>query len=311
MKQRLALPFKKPDVLGLGCVAIDDICHVSGFPAPDTKTPILHSHRQFGGLVGTALVAAARLGAKCAYGGVIGDNDLSIFAVDKMQAEGIDTSHVERNPKASPVHSFIVVDKKSGGRNIFFDESGLIPRRRFGTLEEAVKAARVLLIDHLDTKTNIRAARIARNAGIPVVADFEDDRGDHFPELLELVDHLVLSLDFSRRLCRIKSPAAIARKLWNRGRKAVVITCGADGCWYLTQNNPDHPVQLPAFPVRAVDTTGCGDVFHGAYAAALARGMSIKESLRFSSAVAACRASGTSEDGFPTQKEIEAFLKRN
>ena len=261
--------------------------------------------------MGTALVAAATLGARCAYAGTLGEDELSAFAMRRMREKGIDVSPVETDAKARPVHSFIVVDRKSGGRNIFFDPSGLVERREFKVLEGAIRAARVLLVDHYDIGTHIQAVRVARKAGIPVVADFEEDKDPHFTELLESVDHLVLSLEFAKRLCLSRSPGAIARKLWIDGRKAVVITCGAEGCWFVTHENPAKSVHLPAFMVTAVDTTGCGDVFHGAYAAALSQGMNIAESLRFASAAAALKALSPAGRGFPTRLEINVLLQNN
>src|SRR5439155_18408365 len=109
------------DVLGLGCVAVDDLIYVQEFPPPDAKVPVRRTERQCGGLTATALVAAARLGATCAYAGVLGNDDLSNFAVGRLEQENIDLTHMLRRAEASPVHSFIVVDETHQTRNIFFD----------------------------------------------------------------------------------------------------------------------------------------------------------------------------------------------
>ena len=89
------------------------------------------------------------------------------------------------------------------------------------------------------------------------------------------------------------------------------MTCGAKGCWFL-DSQAASPHHLPAFRVRALDTTGCGDVFHGAYAAALARGCSLVELLRFAAAAAALKATRRGgQAGIPNRREVEAFLDRS
>src|SRR5207244_3940994 len=107
------------DILGLGCIAVDELIYVEEFPVADAKTPVLRTQRQCGGLTATALVAAARLGAKCGYAGVLGADELSNFALDRLAQEGIDLTHLLRRAGAGPVHSFIVVDEKRQTRNIF------------------------------------------------------------------------------------------------------------------------------------------------------------------------------------------------
>ena len=109
------------DILGLGCVAVDDILYVADYPPADAKAQVLRRRRESGGLTGTALVAAARLGARCAFAGVLGNDDLSQFAADSLRREGIDLAHLTRRAGARPIHSTIVVDERTQTRNIFFD----------------------------------------------------------------------------------------------------------------------------------------------------------------------------------------------
>src|SRR5437868_4477552 len=131
------------------------------------------------------------------------------------------------------------------------------------------------------------------------------------PELLKLVDHLIVSENFALQMTRTISSAAAAKKLWRDDRAAVVITCGASGGWFLTRELKSAR-RFKSFHVRAVDTTGCGDVFHGAYAVALARGFPILERLRFAAAAAALKATRRGgQAGIPTRSEVERFLARN
>src|SRR5437016_4208283 len=109
------------DIVGLGCSAVDDLLYVDSFPAVDAKTPVQRRERQCGGLTATALVAAARLGSRCAYAGVLGDDELSQFVVDRLEQEGLDVTYVRRRPEARPIHSFVIVDESRQTRTIFYD----------------------------------------------------------------------------------------------------------------------------------------------------------------------------------------------
>jgi sugar/nucleoside kinase (ribokinase family) len=155
----------------------------------------------------------------------------------------------------------------------------------------------------------IRAARIARQAGIPVIADFDFDDSPKFPELLALADHLIVSQRFASKLVGDDRPAVLAEKLWTPDRQVVAITCGIDGAWFMSQADP-VPRHQSAFPVNTVDSTGCGDVFHGAYAVTLVRGFDVAARIRFAAAAAAIKATQPGgQAGIPTWDAVEAFLR--
>jgi sulfofructose kinase len=295
------------DVLGLGAVAIDDLIYVESYPPADVKTSVLRSHRQCGGLTATALVAAARLGASCAYAGVLGTDPVSDLACCNLHAEGIDLRYLQRRKDARTIHSFIVVDVSRNTRNVFADSNGFVGADPEWPAPEIITAARVLFVDHIGLPGMIRAARLARSANRAVVADFERVSGPEFPELLALVDHLILSFAFAQKLTGRSDPAEAVKALSTSDRKAVVVTCGAAGAWFAANGGPLK--HQPAFKVRTVDTTGCGDVFHGAYASALARGADIEECIRLASAAAALKAMHHGgQTGIPNRSAVEKFI---
>jgi len=296
------------DVLGLGAVAVDDFIFVERYPPPDSKARVLSRTRTCGGLAATALIAAARLGGRCAYAGVLGHDSLSTFVLGRLKADGIDVSHVRRSSSAGPVYSNIVVARKGGTRNIFHDETyavgpGLTPS---GPL---ISSCRVLLVDNIGVPGMIQAARVARREGIPIVADFEEATHPHFQELLLLSDHLILSERFAATLTGKRDPKQSARSLAKAGHEVIVVTCGDRGCWFLARGLK-VPTHQPAFPVKAVDTTGCGDIFHGAYAFGLARGWPLSERIRLASAAAALKAThDPGRTAIPSLRVVRRFLK--
>lgn len=298
------------DILGLGIVAVDDLLFVERYPAPDSKVRLLRRERQCGGLTATALVAASRLGSRCAYAGTLGTDEASRFVAERLESEGIDLSASRRAEGAAPCHSTIIVDVAGKTRTILFSVEGFVGASEDWPSAEALREARVLYVDHYGVEGMIRAASIARAAGIPVVADLERDEHPRFWDLLALVDHLIVSRDFARRLTGETDPASAALRLAGGGRAVAVVTAGERGSVYVTESDPSTVRRQPAFPVDVVDTTGCGDVFHGAYAAALARGQSVEARLRFASAAAALKAMAPGgQAGIPTEAAVEAYLR--
>ena len=279
---------KRIDILGLGAVAVDDFIYVEAYPPADAKARVLRRERNCGGLTAIALVAAARLGARCGYAGVLGDDELSTFATEFLQREKIDLSWMKRTASARPICSNVVVDQRHGTRNIFFDVEHATGAP-MDVPASLIASSRVLFIDHLGVPGMIRAARLARRASVPIVADFESEDHPCFRELLALADHLIVSQGFARKLTGKRSPEHAVRALARAGHEVVVVTCGDQGCWYSKRGMP-APKHQRAFKVEAVDTTGCGDVFHGAYAFGLARNLSLEERLDLASAAAALKA---------------------
>ena len=296
---------KRFDVLGLGCTAVDDLLYVPSFPAADEKMRVQGTARRFGGLTGAALVTASRLGARCAYAGCLGTDEHSNYAAGHLGQEGVDISHAPRVPQGRVVHSIVVVGTDNGSRNVFFEGSGMIGAHDTEPGDEVLRACRVLFIDQWGMAGNLRAARVARLAGAAVVADFEDSGSPLFREVLDLVDHLVLGEKFAREITGERDAAGAARALWRADRAAVIVTCGARGCWSVSAEKGRAAVHHPALVVKATDTTGCGDVFHGAYAASQARGDALEARIRFASAAAALKAR---QGEIPRLAEVQKLL---
>jgi sulfofructose kinase len=299
------------DVLGFGAVAVDDLLYVDEYPPAERKVRVRHRQRQCGGLTGTALVAAARLGAKAGYAGVLGEDALSAVIADCFKREGIDLAHCVRRPDALPAHSTIIVDQTRNTRTVFASLAGAIGADPELPPAAVIRSARVLLVDHHGLEGTLRAVQIALDSGMAVVADFERNPGPPFEELLKLVDHLVISESFARQLTGAADAPAAAAKLWNADRRAVVITSGASGCWCLS-NGGNSARHFPAFSVEAVDTTGCGDVFHGAYAAGLAENLSSRQCVQLASATAALKATKRGgQAGIPYRETVVKFLEQH
>lgn len=296
------------DVLGIGAVAWDEMLFVEAYPPPDTKIRIQRRVMACGGLTGNALRAAARFGVRSAYAGRLGTDGASMAVREAFAAEGINTHHAVIARQHGVVRSTIVVATETGTRNVFSDSPGGTGADDAQPEEGILRGTKVLLVDHHGIKGSLRAASIVRAAGGGVVGDFERDDAPKFGELLALVNHLILPRTFACRVTGTANAASAAAALWTPQREVVVVTCGSDGAWACRLSDL-APRFLPSFPVRACDTTGCGDVFHGVYAAALASGLDLETRLRFAAAAAALKAERRSGlDPHPTRADIERFL---
>jgi sugar/nucleoside kinase (ribokinase family) len=299
---------KRWDVLGIGVVCVDDLLYLDHFPQPNEKIHIKMKQRQGGGLTGTAIVAAARQGAKAAYCGRLGDDELSQYSLRELEHEGVDTSPTQFSAVNTPSYSVILVDMSCGSRAILSDVSSIKEPDLSVITDALISSSRVLLIDYLSHQAGLRAAEIAHAHGIPVVADLELASLKEVDLFLEQADHLVVGIEFASTFTHKQEVEHMVRELANPHRAACVVTAGANGCWYSEHGGEVH--HLPAYQVNVVDTTGCGDVFHGAYAAALARGESVSRAVQVASASAALKAMCCGgREGIPNLVTVENFLK--
>ncbi len=297
---------KTRDILGLGCATLDETLFVANYPLEGSKILVNRSERQGGGLTATALVAGARLGASCAYAGMLGNDEISAFVARNLKNEGVDTDLVTYREDAAAIRSVVIVDEKSKGRTIFFERPGLVGAAPDAPSESEIAASKVLLIDHYGGIGNVRACEIARRNGVPIVADFEREGVPEFEAFFPLVDHLILSRAFAAKLSFETEPGAMARALWTPNREIVVVTCGEEGAHSFDGQTARY---FPAFRTQIADTTGCGDVFHGVYAATLAWGWPLETRMRWASAAAALKAESVgAQRGIPKRGAVEALV---
>ena len=274
-------------VLGFGAISVDDIIYVDR-PLSAGKGKVTGRIRDHGGNVATALVAAARLGARAGFIGWLSGQKGGDQSALELERHGVDISSAPRRPDAKAIHSVITVGS-DGERFIAYDDD--VPHGTSDSLKDEILAqAGVLLIDSYAIGALTFVAR-ARKLGLAVVADIEWSGGAATEALLDLCDHPVLPLAFARAYTGETSATAILRALWSEERAALVLTDGAEGV-YVRQKGDAALWHIPAHKVRAVDTTGAGDCFHGAYAFALTQGKPPLGCALFANAAAALAVTG-------------------
>jgi sulfofructose kinase len=285
-----ANPLPHADVVGVGINATDTIIRLPHFPVPDSKVELLSADVKPGGQVASAVVACRRWGLSARYVGKIGDDAAAQLQIDEMKREGVD-AHWVVAPHSMSQSSYILVDERSGERTVLWKRDPKIALEPANLRREWLANANVLLVDGHDTEAAAQAARWAKEENIPVVGDF-DNKYPGVEALLELVDHPITSKDFPERLTGendlLKSLPDIFRRFKCRLVAATLGNLGVlawDGKQFL---------QIPGYRVKAVDTTGAGDIFHGAFVFGLVRNWPLQETLEFCCAAAAlnCTAPG-------------------
>ncbi|MGH7599574.1 MAG: carbohydrate kinase family protein, partial [bacterium] len=292
------------DIVSFGICAVDFIGLMKKYPEPGEKIPLEAFSKQGGGLAGTALTAAARLGAKTAYLGKFGRDEYSRFLLDEFQKDGVDISHVIFEDSAQPPVSFIHVEKGTGERRIarYWQEFDLQP----GELDRTViQNSRILFLEHHFVAAGIAAAKWSKQAGGLVVVDAERIV-PRLEEILQLADYIIVSQSFATQQTRSGNPEKAAHLLQQKYGGVAVVTAGEMGAFCRTS---ESVFNQPAFQVNVVDTTGAGDVFHGAFMAGLIENWPLPKILEFSAAAAAmkCRGLGGREM-IPSRQEAMEFL---
>lgn len=300
------------ELLGLGISTIDDLLLLSHHPLRNEKQEVLSRTRQCGGLTGTALVAASRLGVSCGHVVSIGEGELSVFLRQAMEREGVRLVENRSNPDAEVYLSIILTERDTGERTILWDGSNAGAPVIGDAEMDLIRAASCVFVDHIYAELLVEPVAEARRCGVDVVGDFERTTPGSL-ELMDLTNHLIVPLAYAQELLGegISASEASSRLAARPGRSLACVTDGGNGCWYALGDAPDLVVHQPIFPMaQVVDTTGCGDVFHGVYAAGVVRGLTPRERVLEASAAAALKTQRAgAQAGAPNLRELRDFLR--
>lgn len=286
------------DVTGIGNAAHDitGICY--SFPEPDEKIRVKSLIEGGGGSCATALVACSRLGLTTRLYSSVGDDDYGEKIISGLQKEGVNTERILRTDMASSPVAFCAVEESTGRRIIFASTGTCRGLTSKDVIADDICRSRALQLDGNHAEAAIFAAKQARNAGIPVIVDM----GGMKPGMEDIAmhgDHLIASWSYARDYTGLKDPEAALLKLARefQKRELLAITLGSEGCIAIITDNSEitasdgkesiHHLKAPT--VKTVDSTGAGDVFHGAYTVALLKGLPVLERLHFAAGIASAK----------------------
>lgn len=296
-------------IVGIGACVFDTLYNVSSYPREDTKMRATGSKPAGGGPVATGLVAAQKLGIDTAYVGVLSDDNGGMFLKGDFEKYGVDTSLVRVESGYRSFTSVIWLNLQTASRTCVFDKGNLPPLTLDAAQKQAVTEAKVLMVDGNELEAAVEAAKLARQNGVKVLYDC-GGLYDGVERLLQHTDIMIPSEEFACGHTGCSTAEEAAQELYHRyGPEVVVITQGKRGGLLY---DGKQLMRYPIYPAEVVDSNGSGDVFHGAFAAAVIRGFSYETCCHFSSAVSAIKCTGVgARESVPDYETVRDYLKEN
>jgi len=295
---------KNVDVLCVGHASYDLVFTVDHQPDADEKTFAEKLISCGGGPAANAAVTVARLGLTSAFAGYLGNDVFGQRHLAEFEREAVNTDLIVRGDSPTPLSAILV---KPDGRRTVVNYKGATPALPAKRINFSKWHPRVILFDGHEPEVSMALMQNIKDRGILTVLDAGSIHRGAL-NLLERVDYTVASQKFAYEYTGKENPQEAALKL-SQHSPAVVITLGEAG---LVWKAGDSKGALPAFSVDAVDTTGAGDAFHGAFAAGLACGKSWQELLIYATAVGAlCCMRYGARPGIPSAGDVAEFLKQH
>lgn len=294
-------------IVGVGANVCDTLITVSNYPKEDTKLKADTITQSGGGPCATGLVAASKLGEKCAYIGTLTDDSAGKFLKIDLEKYGVSTENVTIKNGFTSFSSFILLSKESASRTCVFHK-GDIPEWSLDEKQKKVVIdAEILMIDGNEMKAALEAVKLAKENETKVLYD-AGGLYDNVEKLLPYADILIPSEEFALGHTGAKDAQTAAKILFDKYLpEIVVITQGKKGGIIY---DGKELKEYPAFLVDTVDSNGSGDVFHGAFAFCVASGYNYYKACIFSSAVSALKCTKIgARNGVPTFEETVKFLK--
>jgi ribokinase len=298
MKERI---FK---VFGLGQCCLDYIGKIFAYPQADTKCEFSDMVIQGGGPVATALVALAKWGVSCAFAGVIGDDQFGAMIKSSLDDEKINTSGILVRDGFESQFAFIAAEPSFGRRTIFWRRPTGPPLNPEEIDYRMIRNAKVFHTDGIFTEASLAACKAAKEAGVQIVVDAGSLR-EGMLELARLSDYFLASETFAKAFVAEDKPLDACIKLAELGPNVVGITLGPKGYIALDRGKI---IERPAYPVEAVDTTGCGDAFHAGFIYGLLEKWKVDKCFDFAAwagAMVSLKLGG--RDGIPTLEDWNRF----
>jgi sugar/nucleoside kinase (ribokinase family) len=274
------------ELVGVGHCCQDFLCIVEDYPPEDGSTRITSIEKQGGGAVATALVAASRLGIRAALIGNLGMDGTGDDIVAELERERVDVSAMDRLEGVVSLSSYIMIQTERGTRTKFPMRDNLPPIRWDDRQRAMLKQAKVLHLDGTHYANARKAAELAREYGVTVSLDGctrqKDNRLNR--ELASMADILITNAVYPASVTGKASMEEALLEMSGWGPRIVMATVGDRGVYAVMDGEVRH---YPACPANVVDTTGAGDVFHGAFLAAYLRGKSVEHCIRCAAYAAA------------------------
>jgi sugar/nucleoside kinase (ribokinase family) len=297
-----------PDVIGLGASTLDVISLVEKFPSREDVQETGDMILQGGGPIATALVTLSRLGLNTAMLDTLGDDWPGQYILSEFEEERVSTQYIRViSGQSSPVSTILV--RENGDRFILFRRGSVPDLSPVDLPEELFKNAKILHLNGRHWEACLKACQMAQKYG--VLISFDGGAGryrDKLKEIIKLTDVCIVAKDFAEEHSKDTRVEHAAQALLDQGPSIVVITEGIKGSWIYTRN--EDRFHQPAYEIQnVVDTTGAGDVYHGAFLFGYLQEGDLRSAAKIASAAAAlkCQSLG-GRTGIPRLSELKSFI---
>ena len=296
-------------IVGIGANVFDTLYNIPAYPKEDTKMRATASKTAGGGPVATGLVAAQKLGEQTAYIGVLSDDNGGKCLKEDFIKYGVNTDLIEIKSGYRSFASVLWLCADTATRTCVFDKGNLPPLELNNAQKEAIINAEILMVDGNEMSAAVEGAKIARQNGTKVLYDC-GGLYEGVADLLALTDIMIPSEEFSLGHTGCKTAEEAAKKLYETyNPEVVVITQGKKGGIIY---DGEKITAYPIYPAVVVDSNGSGDVFHGAFAAAVCKGYDYLKCCHFSSAVSGLKCTGVgARESVPNFETTKTYLKEN
>jgi sulfofructose kinase len=297
------------DVIGLGVSTLDIVTLVDHFPTQDEVQRALAVAVQGGGPVATALVTLARLGAQVAMLDVLSDDWRGDLIRDEFRREGVSIACLERTEGHTSSIASVWVRQGDGARSVAY-APGTVPELSAADVPpDVIASAKILHLNGRHWGACLQACQYARESRVRVSFDGGAHRfRPELKSLIPLIDICIVARDFAEQYTHETEIQKAAEGLLSEGPSLVVITDGTRGSWIYPRRDP--PFHQPAYLMPyVVDTTGCGDSYHGAFLFGMLKGLDLEQTAALASAVAALNSQALGgRTGLPTLNQVTSFL---
>ncbi len=239
---------------------------------------------QGGGPASNGVCVASQLGFKTGFLTKLGNNTWSEISRMDFKRYHVEVDLVPQTSRAQPAVSMIQVNPKSGERTIFYSLENYSEMTPEEVPVELIQRTKVILVDGYHPQAALKVLEIAKSSGIRSVIDIESTDAMTARQFIERATDTVLPFATAKHLSGEEDPKKMLRFFRNWGSERIVITDGARGSWGM--ENEDEVIHQSSFPVSVVDTTGCGDSYHGAYATGFLWDLSFAQRIEFASWIA-------------------------
>jgi sulfofructose kinase len=297
-------------VICVGHSALDRVFSVDAWPQDSAKVRARSFVEVGGGMAANAAVAVARLGGESHFWGPAGEDSVAEVMRAQLQEAGVDVGGMRRFAGLFSSTSAILIDARGERLIVSYRGTALEAPADWLPLD-SVATAGALLADVRWPQGAIATLRAARRAGIPSVVDADTAE---FATLQTLAGEAEYAVFSEHGLACFAGPGDIEgglRRALALGARFAAVTQGERGVYWMEAGESAGPRHLPAFSVQVVDTLAAGDVFHGAFALELARGVAPAGALRYAAAAAAVKCTRPGgRSGSPAREEVETFLNQ-